>query len=85
MMRPSWIMLACLLLAAAPPALAADAVPPSEPATLRAPAEGDDPGNCQFITNDCEVCTIDAAGKPSCSSQGIACTPTRRWCLIPKQ
>jgi len=76
-------LLACLALATASPSLAADAVLPAEPATLSAPAAGDDLKNCEFITTDCETCTVAADGKPSCSSTGIACTPTKRWCLVP--
>lgn len=63
-------------------ALAADVVT-SEPAKLSVPVVGDDLKNCAFITHDCEVCTIAADGKSSCSSTGIACTPTKRTCLIP--
>jgi hypothetical protein len=41
--------------------------------------------NCAFITNDCEVCTIDAKGQPACSSTGIACVPKQKRCLIPEK
>lgn len=37
--------------------------------------------NCSFITNNCEVCSVDQSGKVSCSSVGIACQPTVWGCL----
>lgn len=52
-------------------ALAGDAAPPTA-------------ANCNFITNDCEICSVDDQGKVACSTQGIACTPTRHWCLVDK-
>ena len=81
---------ATLWVTAATPVFAADVVQPkAEPAALTAPsaptAPQDELSNCAFITNDCEVCTVDASGKAFCSSQGIACVPTKRWCLFPKK
>jgi hypothetical protein len=45
----------------------------------------DDTNNCTFVTNDCETCVVDATGKPSCSSTGIACVPMAKHCLIRKK
>jgi hypothetical protein len=74
------ILLPALWLALAPAgARAADVAPLAAPA----PAENGELKNCAFITNDCEVCTVEPDGRVSCTSQGIACTVTRRWCLIP--
>ena len=71
------LLIICLaaVLAGSVSALADDAPPQANAASL----EG-----CQFITNDCEICVVDDAGKVGCSTQGIACTPTKRWCLIDK-
>jgi hypothetical protein len=85
MLRLHSLSFVCMLLALALPSLGADAVPPAEPATLSAPAPAadDELKNCAFITNDCEVCSVAADGKVSCTSTGIACTVTKRWCLVP--
>lgn len=40
---------------------------------------------CVLMTSDCEVCTITEDGMPVCSSQGIACVPTERRCLVQAQ
>jgi hypothetical protein len=40
--------------------------------------------SCAEWTNACEVCSRDAAGKPQCSTQGIACTPKAMVCSKPK-
>lgn len=78
------ILLPALWLALAPAgARAADVAPLATPAPPAAPAENGELKNCAFITNDCEVCTVEPDGRVSCTSQGIACTVTRRWCLIP--
>jgi hypothetical protein len=36
--------------------------------------------SCLFISNDCEVCALDAQDLPVCSSTGIACLPAERRC-----
>lgn len=82
-----YLALALVLVACGARAQAADlVVPQAEPVKLSSPtAPKDDLSNCAFITNDCEVCTVDANGKAFCSSQGIACVPTKRTCLIQKK
>jgi hypothetical protein len=40
--------------------------------------------SCAEWTNACEVCSRDAAGKPQCSTPGIACTPKALVCSKPK-
>ncbi len=39
------------------------------------------PAACRLITHDCELCSSGADGQAVCSSVGIACVPTRKWCL----
>jgi hypothetical protein len=78
-MKRTCIMM--FMIAGAPAVWAADlitkdAVPTATPAALE---------NCAFITNNCETCVVDVAGKPSCSSVGIACVVTEKTCLIEKK
>ena len=81
-----FVVVCILLVSGSATGLAADvAEPKAEPASLAAPAQKDDLSNCAFITNDCEVCTLDASGKAVCSTPGIACVPTSRSCLIRKK
>ena len=40
--------------------------------------------NRAFVTNDCELCKVQANGKVVCSSVGIACVPTAKRCLVEK-
>ena len=80
------VVAAVLVVGTGAQGVAADLVTPIiAPAPLASPQPKDDFPNCDFITNDCEVCTVDASGKANCSSQGIACVPTKRWCLIEKK
>ena len=56
---------------------------------LRAPAAsigswGLQHASCAEWTNACRVCSRDAAGKPQCSTPGIACTPKAITCSRPK-
>ena len=44
-------------------------------------AQNDAMKNCAFVTNNCELCSIDGTGKILCSSVGIACQPTNWSCL----
>jgi hypothetical protein len=48
-------------------------------------SQAEDVLNCAFVTTDCETCVVDATGKPTCSSTGIACAPKVKRCLIPKK
>lgn len=41
--------------------------------------------NCAFITHDCELCSVAASGRMSCSSVGVACEATTWHCLVPVQ
>ncbi len=52
-------------------------------ADIPAAPEPENVKNCKFVTNDCEVCVVEASGKVVCSSVGTACLPTRKWCLVP--
>ena len=40
--------------------------------------------DCAFMTHNCEMCSVDSDGKILCSTQFIACVPTKRWCLVLK-
>jgi hypothetical protein len=74
------ILVALAVFASAVRASAADLPPP-----LQTPKPDQGLEACAFITNNCETCVVDAAGKPSCSSVGIACLVTEKTCLIKKK
>jgi hypothetical protein len=75
-MKP--LCIAMFMIAGAPAVWAADLITKDAvPAATLA-----EPENCAFVTNNCETCVVDAAGKPSCSSVGIACVVTEKTCLI---
>lgn len=82
MMRTVMVMMLALGFAA--PCFAADITQPAEAAPAKTEPLST-PENCAFFTNDCETCVVDADGKPSCSSTGIACVPAKTVCLIKKK
>ena len=47
-------------------------------------SQAEDLKNCAFVTNDCELCVVEANGKVVCSSVGIACVPKMKRCLVKK-
>jgi hypothetical protein len=66
------------------PGFAADIAKPDQaPPAVPEPASVLE--NCAFVMTDCETCVVDEQGKPSCSSTGIACVPTKKTCLIRKK
>lgn len=38
-------------------------------------------GRCTLVLNDCEACALEVDGRATCSSPGIACTPTEWRCM----
>ena len=54
---------------------------PVENANSTEISQDDSLKNCAFVTNNCELCSVEPDGKVSCSSVGIACEPTIWRCL----
>ena len=82
------ISIAVLVLAIALPARAdaptAQPLPPPVPEDVSIQAWGERAPDCIEWSNACQVCRRDAAGKPQCSTPGIACQPIAPICKTRK-